>query len=101
MEARRAEKAREDEEQKFDPVLEAKIEAVESKFVGHGSSASNKRIMQEYKYLSQSRECKGLTVEFEGGDNMYVWQATLDVFAFDIEGKMRDDFTKLRDQHNQ
>ena len=34
MEARRAEKAREDEENKFDPALEKKIETMEKKFVG-------------------------------------------------------------------
>ena len=32
---------------------------------------------------------------------MYVWQATLDVFAFDIEGTMRDDFIRLRDLEKQ
>jgi hypothetical protein len=61
---------------------------------------SNQRILQEYKYLAKSKECQGLSVDFEDGDNMYKWLAKLDVFKFDIGKSLREQFTRLRDQYN-
>lgn len=47
-----------------------------------------------------SKECTGLTVEFEGGDNIYVWIASLDVTKFDIHANLQADFDRYASQTN-
>mmetsp|Transcript_9194 Transcript_9194/g.9152 ORF Transcript_9194/g.9152 Transcript_9194/m.9152 type:complete len:306 (-) Transcript_9194:37-954(-) len=90
-----------EEEVKVDPALEEKLNKLEQAFSGQGSATANKRILQEYKYLTNSKECKGLTVDFEGGSNMYVWIVKLDVKIFEIDKELKKDFEKYAAKYNQ
>ena len=87
------------EEVKFSPEEEEKLKAIEDKFSGHGSITANKRLMQEYKYLASSKECKGLTVEFEES-NIYVWNIRVDVKKFEVNKDLKEDFKKYCKSYN-
>ena len=80
------------EENKITPVEEAKLQKIENAFSGKGSSMTNKRIMQEYKYLINSKECKGLTAEFQGESNMYIWEVKVDINKFEVTKELKKDF---------
>eukprot|EP00358_Blepharisma_japonicum_P004878 CAMPEP_0202942210 /NCGR_PEP_ID=MMETSP1395-20130829/2374_1 /ASSEMBLY_ACC=CAM_ASM_000871 /TAXON_ID=5961 /ORGANISM="Blepharisma japonicum, Strain Stock R1072" /LENGTH=344 /DNA_ID=CAMNT_0049638191 /DNA_START=1739 /DNA_END=2769 /DNA_ORIENTATION=- len=80
------------EEKKKEIETEEKIKKLEKAFSGQGSATSNKRILQEYRYLLKSKECKGLTAEFEGGSNMYIWQVHLNVTEFQISKDLQKEF---------
>lgn len=92
MAARRAREAQEAEEAKVTPEVESRLKRIEEAFAGQGSISANKRILNEYKYLSTSKECVGIAVEFEGGDNMYVWIASLDMDQFEVPKELKNDF---------
>jgi len=93
MAARRAREAQEAEEAKVSPEVESRLKRIEEAFAGQGSISANKRILNEYKYLSTSKDCVGISVEFEGGDNMYVWIASLDMDQFEVPKELKGDFT--------
>mmetsp|Transcript_11550 Transcript_11550/g.11607 ORF Transcript_11550/g.11607 Transcript_11550/m.11607 type:complete len:696 (-) Transcript_11550:31-2118(-) len=80
------------EAEEQDHHLEAKLSSLEKAYSGQGSTTSNKRILQEYKYLQKSKECKGLSVEFEGGSNIYIWLVHLDMNKFEIPKELNQDF---------
>ena len=92
MAARRARETQEAEEAKVSPEVESRLKRLEESFAGQGSISANKRILNEYKYLSTSKECVGINVEFEGGDNMYVWIASLDMDRFEVPKELKNDF---------
>jgi ubiquitin-conjugating enzyme E2 Q len=79
------------EEEKLSPEKEKILKDIEEKFSGQGSITTNKRLMQEYKYLVSSKDCKGITVEFRDS-NLYVWDIKLDVKTFEIGKQLRADF---------
>ena len=89
-----------EEEVEVPEAVATKLEALEKQFAGHGSVAANTRILQEYKYLVTSKECTGLTVEFEGDNNIYVWNAYLDVNKFDIHSNLKADFDRYATSYN-
>ena len=64
---------------------------LEETFSGGGSAVTNKRLMQEYKNLMTSKECKGFSVEFQGS-NMYVWNVKLDITQFEFPKDLKKDF---------
>jgi ubiquitin-protein ligase len=88
------------EEEKFDPSLEDKLKKIESAFSGSGSATANKRILQEYKYLLHSKECKGISVDFENGHNMYVWIVSLDIKSFEVNKELKTDFENYARRYN-
>lgn len=89
------------EEAKLDFVLEEKLTKLENAFSGQGSATANRRILQEYKYLMKSEECKGLSVDFEGGSNLYVWIVRLDINLFDMPTEIKQDFQKYATRYSQ
>lgn len=93
MATRRAREMQEAEEAKVTPEVESRLKRIEEAFAGQGSISANKRILNEYKYLSTSKDCLGINVEFEGGDNMYVWVASLDMDKFEVPKELKADFT--------
>ena len=90
--ARRPAPAVPEEEKALHPMVEQKLKSIEEAFSGKGSSMTNKRIMQEYKYLINSKECRGLTAEFQGGSNMYIWDIRVDVNKFEVPRELKKDF---------
>lgn len=88
------------EENKISPQIEEKLQKIENAFSGKGSSMTNKRMMQEYKYLINSKECKGLTAEFEGESNMYVWIVKVDVNKFEMTKDLKKDFENYANRYN-
>ena len=88
------------EEKKLSKTEEEKLQKLENAFSGKGSSMTNKRMMQEYKYLINSKECKGLTAEFEGETNMYTWIIKVDVNVFEINKELKKDFKAYSERYN-
>lgn len=88
------------EENKITPETENKLKTIENAFSGRGSTAANKRILQEYKYLINSKECKGLTAEFEGDNNMYVWIVHVDINKFEVNKSLKSDFQEYAKKYN-
>lgn len=79
------------EEIKLSSEQENKLKTLEQNFSGQGSTMSNKRILQEYKYLIVSKECKGLTAEFEE-QNIYTWIIKIDINKFEVGKDLKKDF---------
>jgi ubiquitin-conjugating enzyme E2 Q len=94
-----AEESKEVPEPEVPAATLTKIEQLEKAFSGHGSAAANARILQEYKYLVASKECKGLTVEFDQDTNIYQWNAYLDIDHFDVTGQLKTDFDSYAQRH--
>jgi ubiquitin-protein ligase len=97
--ARQEERKQKEEEDKLDPELETKLKAIEKSFSGSGSASATKRILNEYKYLIKSKECKGITVNFLQ-DNCYIWQAVVDVDNFELSADLKEDFSRYASNAN-
>lgn len=88
------------EENKIAPEREEKLQKIEAAFSGRGSSLTNKRILQEYKYLINSKECNGLTAEFQGDSNMYIWDVKVDINKFEVPKELKKDFEDYAKRYN-
>lgn len=84
----------------IDSALEDKLRKIESAYSGSGSATANKRILQEYKYLLNSKECKGISVEFENDHNMYVWIVSIDIRSFEVSQELKKDFENYARRYN-
>lgn len=90
--ARQEERKIREADEKLDAELETKIQALERTFAGAGSATATKRILNEYKYLVKSKECRGINVNFVQ-DNCYIWQVLVDVDNFDLSPELKADFS--------
>jgi ubiquitin-protein ligase len=74
------------------PAVESKLKALEMQLAGQGSVAATKRLLNEYRYLSASKECTGISVAFER-ENLYIWLVSLDMNQFEVPQELKRDFT--------
>ena len=79
------------------PEKETKLKALERQMAGQGSVAATKRLLNEYRYLCTSKECTGISVEFER-ENIYVWLVSLDITQFEVPPELKKDFVTYAKQ---
>mmetsp|Transcript_17020 Transcript_17020/g.30631 ORF Transcript_17020/g.30631 Transcript_17020/m.30631 type:complete len:307 (-) Transcript_17020:351-1271(-) len=99
FQAAQAEKKRQQEEEKLDPEVERKLEQLEKAFTGSGSATATKRILNEYKYLVKSKECRGITVNFVQ-ESCYIWQVLVDIDNFELNKDLKADFANYATRHS-
>lgn len=75
-----------------------KIEKLEKKFIGKGSSTATKRILQEYKHFQTNADLENFEIKFKNGDNFYVWTLVLDILKFELTEELKEDLEYSKTQ---
>ena len=87
---------KDDESKQYDQ----KLEKLEKKHVGKGTSTATKRILAEYKHFQTKADLENFEIKFKNNDNFYVWTVVLDILKFELTEELKGDLEYVKLKQN-